>query len=100
MNIDINNIVRSVAITVIGLPLALSVNNSLRVSSELAVSDRDLSPTQELRQEYGAKLAKACLKYMVSDVDSKMEREAKTEIDDALGGDAGNYGKVCQFLLD
>ena len=100
MNIDINNIVRSIAITAIGLPLALSVNNSLRVSTELAVADRELTPTQALRQEFGDKLAKPCLKYIVSDVDSKLEREAKTAIDEVLGGEAGGYASVCQYVLD
>ena len=102
MNIDVNHLVRSGAIAAVGLPLALSLSGLLNTtasvaeaSSERALRETDIEKTYT---EYGDKLAKACIGWAVSKVDSKLERESKNTIDEVFGGEV-DYGKVCNAFV-
>ena len=102
MNFDINHLVRSGAIAVVGLPLALSTSGLINTTAEVtaAGSERVLreSEVQRTYAKYGDQLAEACIGWAVSKVDSKLERESKTAIDDIFGGEV-DYSKVCNAFV-
>ena len=102
MNFDINHLVRSGAIALVGLPLALSTSGLINTTSSLAEasSDRALreTETQRVYTKYGDQLAEACIGWAVSKVDSKLERESKNTIDEVFGGEV-DYGKVCKTFV-
>jgi len=102
MNFDINNIVRSVAIAAVGLPLSISVSGFVNTTSSVAsrTADKafDESQVEVVKREYGDKLVKACIGYVVSKADSTLERESKTAIDKIFGGEV-NYKGVCDFFV-
>ena len=53
---------------------------------------------QQVYAKYGDVLAEPCIGWAVSKVDSKLERESKTAIDDIFGGEV-DYGKVCNAFV-
>ena len=89
MNLNIENLVRSGVVLVLGLPLtgAVLLNAMPEKNESVLVQNR-----------IKGELTEACVKYLVSKVDSKLEREAKDEIDDTLGGEV-NYKEVCKWVL-
>ena len=97
MNVNIENLVRSGVVLVVGLPLALSLGSLVNTTADLARSGK---PTNgELSQRtIKDKLAVPCVKFLLSKNDSKMERAAKNQIDEILGGEV-NYGAVCKWAL-
>ena len=90
---DYKNYFRSGVALVVGLPLALSVAGLVNTTSRLADSAAD-GAQQSLKDE----LTVPCVKYMVSKVDSKLEREAQNQIDEILGGEV-DYGNTCKWVL-
>ena len=102
MNIDINHLVRSGAIAVVGLPLALSTSGLINTTAEVtaAGSERVLRETrvQQVYTKYGDELAEACIGWAVSKVDTKLERESKNTIDEVFGGEV-DYSKVCNAFV-
>ena len=99
MSFDINNIVRTAAVSAIGLIVAVPVSiNAIangaqqRAASEPTAVDVYLTDMRE-------NLVEACVDYNISPVDSKLEREAKTTIDDYFGGDKVNYAGVCKTVF-
>ena len=98
MNIDVNHIIRSVAIVLVGAPLALSTSNLLNTTSTAAQRATEVSQAQEIKTEYGDQLAKACYAYALSKVDSKLEREAKNTIDEVFGGEV-DYKTACNAFV-
>ena len=96
------SVVRSVAIAVVGLPVALGVSGTLgsvtegiRASTAESVS---AAPITEVQNDVRAELTKSCLSYLLSKNDSKLEREAKDEIDSYFGGDV-NHREVCKWVV-
>ena len=102
MNLDVNHLVRSGAIAVVGIPLALSTSGLINTTASLAEasSDRALreTETQRVYTKYGDQLAEACIGWAVSKVDSKLERESKNTIDEVFGGEV-NYKAVCDAFV-
>ena len=102
MNLDVNHLVRSAAIAAVGLPLAVSTSGLINTTADVttASSERLLreSRVQQVYSEYGDQLAEACIGWAVSKVDSKLERESKTTIDDVFGGEV-DYAKVCNAFV-
>jgi len=105
MSLDLNqvvpSVVRSVAVAVVALPLALSVSGTLnagssflRASAEVASSENTSTVT---KNEVRAKLTEPCLDYLLSKSDSKAERAAKDEIDSYFGNEM-NYVEVCKWV--
>ena len=92
MNFDLNNVIRSAAVVVVGLPVSVAV--SVGVISSLpseTVVDRE---TSQLK----AKLTVPCIEWGYSKPDSKLERQAKNTIDDYFGGEV-NHAGVCKYVL-
>ena len=102
MNFDVNHLVRSAAIAAVGLPLAISTSGLINTTSDVAVrtTDRalDRSEVDLVIEDYGDKLAKACIEFAVSKADTKLEREAKNTIDEVMGGEV-NYSRVCDAFV-
>ena len=98
MNIDINSIVRSVAVVVVGLPVALSSSSLINSAATAARSAQGSPEALEVKQEFSGKIAKACYGFALSKADSKLERESKTAIDEVFGGEV-NYQAVCNALV-
>ena len=100
MNLNIENLVRSGVVLVVGLPVALGVTSALGTADRLTTlaEDAAVNRVAEETNTLKGKLAEPCLRYVVSKADSKLEREAKNDIDEAVGG-AVNYGEVCKWVL-
>ena len=99
MNIDINNIVRSVAIASVGVPLPLSLSNVFNTTATVAGRVDEPTKQEVILTEYTDKLTKACIGFAFSKPDSKLERDAKNTIDEVLGGEIDNYSAVCNGLV-
>ena len=98
MEINLNNIIRSVAIAGIGLPLSLGVGGFLSASTEaLRTSTRESAQVAEY-ESLRADLTGPCLKYLFSKADSKLERNAKNTIDETFGGEV-DYKGVCNWII-
>ena len=94
---NVENLVRSGVLLAVGLPLALSLGGltgAVTRSLERTTADPTSSATVTLKE----RLAAPCLRYMLSKDDSKLEREAKTDIDDVMGG-AVDYTSTCKWVL-
>ena len=95
--LNVENLVRSAAVVVVGLPLALSLSNLSGATTQLV--ERSLSdPTSQVTNEFKEELAGACIRYMVSKSDSKLEREAVVDIEDIVGGSV-NTRETCNWVL-
>ena len=98
MEINLNNIIRSVAIAGIGLPLSLGVSGFLGASTEaLRVSTQESAQTAEY-ESLRSDLTGPCLKYLFSKRDTKLERDAKNSIDETFGGEV-EYKGVCNWII-
>ena len=98
MNFDINHIIRSAALVLVGAPLALSTSNLINTTSTVAVQSTERTGAEQVKLEYNEKLSKACFAWALSKVDSKLEREAKNEIDEVFGGEV-DYKKTCNAFV-
>ena len=102
MDLNVSSIVRSAAIAIVGLPVALGVSGSLGAVSEgIRASTADAvsgAPVTQVQNDVRSELAKPCLSYLLSKGDSKLEREAKDEIDTYFGGDV-KHGEVCKWVI-
>ena len=56
-----------------------------------------MTRSSRAQESLKADLTRPCLGYVLSKNDSKLEREAKNDIDDVLGGQA-NYGEAVAGL--
>ena len=96
-DLNVENLVRSGVVLAVGLPVALSLGGLVNTTSDLARESRE-SEAEVVAQELKNELTVPCIKYLVSKVDSKLEREAKNEIDEVLGGEV-DYGNTCKWVL-
>ena len=99
MNLDVNNIVRTVLIAAVVAPLSFSLAGLLSTQNEVNRQALDADPRTEILDDLKAELQLPCIKYATSKGDSKGEREAKNEIDEILGVDVGQHGQACNFVL-
>ena len=97
MNLNIENLVRSGVALVVGLPLALSVSNLSGVTTQL-VTESLGDPTRDATYTAKEELAGPCIRFMLSKNDSKLEREAKNDIEEVVGGPV-DYRATCNWVL-
>ena len=91
MDFNVNQLVRSGVVLAVGLPISIAlVVNALPEGRTRA--ERDV---EELKSE----LTIPCLQWGYSAEDSRLERDAKTTIDERFGGEGVNYSGVCSFVL-
>ena len=96
---NINSIIRSVAVIIVGLPVALSFGNLTNTTASVAALALEKTAANEVIDGLRGDLVKPCLDYYVSKVDSKLEREAKNTIDDVMGGEVNHKG-ICDYILN
>ena len=98
INFDINNIVRSAVVAVVALPITLSLTGLVNVTADAAREDLKDSAQEEVFESLRGKLTMPCVNFRISKDDSKLEREAKNQIDEVFGGDV-SHAAVCNFVL-
>lgn len=91
MDLNLNTTIRSVVIAMIGLPITAAVAASMLADATPA----DIRETTRVK----ASLTEACVDYMVSKTDTKLERQGQDKIDDILGADGANYKELCNWVL-
>ena len=90
MEINVNNLVRSAVILLVGLPVTLGVASSFTKTD----------PTTDSISSAKAPLVEPCLGYMSSKPDSKLERSAKDQIDAVMGNDGADYKGLCGWIIN
>jgi predicted nucleic acid-binding protein len=98
INFDVNNIVRSLSIAAVALPMSLSLTGLIGVNTQAARENLNDSAQEEVFESLREKLTMPCVNFRISKADSKLEREAKNEIDEVFGGDVA-HASVCNFIL-
>lgn len=98
MEFNLNNIVRSVAIVVVGLPMTLGINGLTNATTKAITASVEVSAQTAEYDSLRAKLTGPCLKYLFSKVDSTLERNSKNTIDEAFGGEV-DYKGVCNWVV-
>ena len=88
---NVENLVRSAVILVVGLPVTLAVASSATKDTRSRV---DIATA-----EVNADLVEGCVDYMVSKKESKLERQGQDKIDSALGADGASYKELCNWVL-
>jgi hypothetical protein len=97
MTLNVENLVRSGVVLAVGLPLTLTVGSLVNTTADLARNSTP-SASEVVQQELKDTLTVPCLKYLVTETDSKLERTAKNEIDEIIGGEV-SHGAVCKWVL-
>ena len=93
-----NNAFRTIALIVIGLPVSIGITNQLFASSASTRTSVAKAPNIEIMQQNKDELTDACIKFRFTKVDSKLEREAKNEIDEYFDGEV-LHAAVCNWIL-
>ena len=96
----VSNVVRSVAIAAVGLPLALGVTNSLGAVTNFAERATEEVAGAEAVKSLKNDLTKDCIYFMMSEDDSQLEQAAKNSLDVTFGQEGVNYGTVCAWVLN
>ena len=91
--INVSSLVRSAVVLVLGAPLLMGVGTA--ISSNVAQETKGDRVANDMR----SKLMEPCIDFAFSKPDSKLEREAKTDIDDVFGGQV-NYQQVCNWVTN
>lgn len=91
MDFNINHLARTIVAGVALIPLSIGLTVSM-------VKDEDYNRRRVVVDETKAGLTEVCVKYQASKGDSKLEREAKNELDEILGGEV-NHGALCSWVM-
>jgi hypothetical protein len=102
MEINISSIVRSIVIGGVGLPVALGFSGILNSASHYLKAGAESISSENARVDsqnnVKADLTKDCLSYLLSKNDSKLERDAKDEVDEYFGGEV-SHKEVCNWVI-
>jgi hypothetical protein len=90
MDLNVNQLVRSAVVLVVGLPLTVAV----AVNAMPERKEFETTASEQLKED----LTLPCLKYAFTTADSKGERASKDAIDEAFGLDP-NYTAICKWVL-
>ena len=92
LNLNVDSLVRSAVVLAVGLPLALGVSSSL---NPVQTSE---DPVNDAITDYRLTLVEKCIRYQAAKVDSKLEREAKNDLDESFDGEI-LHAEVCRWVL-
>ena len=98
MTFDINSLVRTAVAGVVGLTITVPIAGEISASGKASRSVVEPTQAQVVLDGIVNNLTKACVDYRISKADTKLEREAKTAIDDYFGGDV-SHRAVCDYVL-
>ena len=99
--VDLNSLVRSSAIIIVGLPLVLATGKAIAdVGGVVKDGARAAlrSPTQ-VQDNIKSDLTGSCLSWFMSTDSSKTERAAEEKIDNYFEGEV-NHNKVCDWVIN
>ena len=91
MDLNLNTTIRSAVIAVVTLPVTIAIAGAVLVDA----TPSDMKAQARIKGE----LTEACVDYMVSKTDSKLERQSQDEIDRVLGADGANYKDLCGWVI-
>jgi hypothetical protein len=91
MSLNVENLVRSAVILVVGLPVTIGLTASA-FRTETSAVDTAVSNAK-------AELVDVCMDYAISKPDSRLERDSKDAIDKVLGADGADYKSLCNWVL-
>ena len=91
MSLNVENLVRSAVILVVGLPVTIGLTASA-FRTETSAVDTAVSNAK-------AELVDVCMDYAISKPDSRLERDSKDAIDRVLGADGADYKSLCNWVL-
>jgi len=92
MDFNLNNVVRSAALVIVGLPLTGAVFLGVVDSTSKSAAQKEVDQLK-------AELTIPCVQYSVTKVDSGLERDSKNTIDDVMGGSGVDYKGLCGWVL-
>ena len=101
MNLNIENLVRSGVVLVVGLPVTLGINTALGTADRLTTLAENAAVTpqkESIIADTKGELIGPCINFLVSKVDSKLERDAKNQIEEVLGGEV-SHKEVCKWVF-
>ena len=98
LNVNVSSLVRSGVVLLLGAPVVLSMASMFKTNAEATRLANQPDVREEAISVYRGAAAEACVKFLVSKDDSKLEREAKTELDEVFGGEV-NYPEVCKWVF-
>ena len=98
-NIDVGNIFRTFAVLAITVPFTFSLSDALKANTALSRQRAAVSKQQEVYRSLQGQMVLPCIKYRVSKGDTKLEREAKNQLDEIFGGEV-SHGAACNFVLN
>ena len=98
MNENINNVFRSFVFLCCALPLTIALARRVNVGTEFARKNLEVSPSDQVIQDLKNDLTKACIDYKLSKADTKLERQAKNDIDEVFDGEV-LYNATCAIVL-
>jgi len=98
MTFDYNNIIRTVAVAIVALPVSLGLSGSLNANTELTRQNIVTSAAQDVIDEHKDALTKACIDFRLSKPDTKLERTSKNTIDEFFDGEV-SYPATCAWIL-
>ena len=90
MDYNVNQLVRSAVVLVIGLPVSVAV--------ALGALPEGETRGEKAQNRLKGDLTEVCLDYAFSGRDTKAERASKDAIDDRLG-EGTDYAGVCKWVL-
>lgn len=98
LNVNVSSLVRSGVVLVLGAPVVLALGNLFATNADATRLANQPDAREQAIAEYQGQAAEACVKFLVSKDDSKLERDAKTELDEVFGGEV-NYPEVCKWVF-
>ena len=98
LNVNVSSLVRSGVVLVLGAPVVLATGGLLGEATRQAKAESQEDARTVVIDYYQGAAAEACIKFLVSKADSKMERDAKTELDEVFEGDV-NHTEVCKWVF-
>ena len=99
MDLNVNNLVRSGVILVLGLPVTIGLTVSVLSSNSRQELASNVSVKEEVVNELTGKLTRPCLNYFMSKDGSKLERTSQNQIDEVMDGEVV-HSSVCKWVLE
>ena len=99
LNFDIKNIVRTVIFGGTLLPVSIGLAGLFNVQAEISRKSLETDDQAVVIKGLKSRMQLPCIQFVTSKNDSKLEREAKNQIDEVLGGEV-NHGQACNFILN
>ena len=92
MDLNVTHLARTIAAVAVFLPLTVGLAVNM-------TKEEDKNAKQVIIAETKASLTLPCIQYQASKGGTKLEREAKTAIDEVFGSGEVNYAGLCTWVM-